>query len=150
MRALAGLAAALLAACSTPPPAASCSPYDTQATGALPVSLLSPELGTMIGVRDVTVSNTPAQLPAVQVAMFNCTDVDVAVLVRTRFSGERGQSEPPSAWRTVILAPRAEASYSESAVSRETKKVVVDILDAQRAQQFYTPGQYYLPPAPAR
>ena len=86
-------------------------------------------------------------MAAVQTTVYNCTDVDVVVLMRTRFNGDRGQSEPPSAWKTVHLAPRGQATYGESAVSQATSRISVDIYDANRGQSQFAPGQTYVVPA---
>lgn len=139
------LAASLVAGCATPPAIGNCTPYDQQASRPAGVSMLSPELGAMIGVRDVSPGQTATRLPAIAATLYNCTDVDVEVLLRTRFTGERGQSEPPSAWRSVILAPRSEATYAENAVSPTSRRLAVEVIDARRAQQFYTPGQSWMP-----
>lgn len=148
--------AALLAGCattSTPPTYAGCQTWEQQAgTPRLAaVAVLSPELARVIGVQEVTTSRTATGLAAVQASVQNCSDVDVVLSVRTRFGGDRGQSESPSAWKTVHLAPRAIATYGESAISPATNKVSVDIYDANRGQSQFAPGQSYVQPlAPQR
>ena len=72
-------------------------------------------------------------------------DADIVLIMRTRFSGDRGQTEPPSAWRTVHLPPRGATVYAESAISTASHKVQVDIHDANRGQQQFAPGQPYTP-----
>lgn len=152
-------AAAVLAGCATtqttPPTFAGCRTWDQQAGQAnlAAVSVLSPELSKVIGVQDVMTSRTGTGMAAVQTTVQNCSDVDVVLNVRTRFSGDRGQTEPPSAWRTVFLPPRGQAVYGESAVSQATSRVAVDIYDANRGQSQFAPGQTYQVPAtqsPAR
>lgn len=155
---LAATAAALLAGCatqSTPPAFTGCTTWDQQAGQAnlAAVSVLSPELSRVIGVREVLTSRTGSGMAAVQTAVQNCTDVDVVLIMRTRFSGDRGQSEPPSAWKTVFLPPRGNAVYGESAISQATSRVSVDIHDANRGQSQFAPGQTYqvpMTPPPAR
>lgn len=151
-------AVAVLAGCatqSTPPAYVGCVTWDQQAGQANlnSVSVLSPELSKVIGVQDVMTSRTGTGMAAVQTTVRNCSDVDVVLSVRTRFSGDRGQSEPPSAWKTVFLPPRGTAVYGESAVSQTTRAVAVDIYDANRGQSQFAPGQTYqvpLNPPPAR
>lgn len=154
---LAAAAAVLLGACavqqSTPPTFAGCRTFEMQAgqpnLGA--VSVQSPELARVIGVMDMQTSRTGTGMAAVQATVQNCSDVDVVVLMRTRFTGDRGQSEPPSAWKTVHLAPRGQATYGENAVSGMTRSVAVDIYDANRGQSQFAPGQVYTAPMqPAR
>jgi hypothetical protein len=146
---LCALAAGCVTTQSTPPTFAGCATWETQAgTPALSaVSVLSPELAKVIGVQEVFASRTGTGMAAVQAAIYNCTDVDVVVLMRTRFNGDRGQSEPPSAWKTVHLAPRGQATYGESAVSQATSRISVDIADANRGQSQFAPGQTYTVPA---
>jgi len=134
---------------STPPTYAGCVTWDRQAgaPNLSAVSVLSPELARVIGVQEVFASRTGTGMAAVQTAIYNCSDVDVVVLMRTRFNGDRGQSEPPSAWKTVHLAPRGQATYGESAVSAATSRISVDIYDANRGQSQFAPGQSYTVPS---
>jgi hypothetical protein len=152
---LAGFSAAsLLAACmttsNTPPAYAGCKTWEQQqagATSAGATSMLSADLARFIGVQEVLASRNDAGLVAVQATVYNCSDVDVLLNVRTRFNGEVGQSEPPSVWKNVFLAPRGQATYTESALSRASSKVSVDINDGNRAQSQFAPGQSYaIPP----
>ncbi|MBP7565654.1 MAG: hypothetical protein KA795_06575 [Burkholderiaceae bacterium] len=146
--------AAWLAGCattqSTPPTFAGCQTWEQQRAagnaqlGA--VSVLSPELAKVIGVQNVSTARTGTGMAAVQTGIYNCTDVDVVLSVRTRFTGARGESEPPSAWKTVHLAPRGQAVYGESAISQATSMVAVDIYDANRGQSQFAPGQTYTVP----
>lgn len=143
------VAAAVLAGCAstqtTPPTYAGCLTWDRQAQqeGLDGVAVLSPELSRVIGVREVLTSRTGTGMTAVQTTVHNCSDVDVVLSVRSRFSGERGQSEPPSAWKTVFLPPRGQVVYGESAVSQATRRIAVDIHDANRGQSQFAPGQTY-------
>lgn len=147
------LAAATLVGCvttqSTPPTFAGCKTWEQQvgAPHLTSVSVLSPELAKVIGVQEVSVSRTGTGMAAIQTTVYNCSDVDVVVNMRTRFTGDRGQSEPPSVWKNVFLAPRGQATYGESAISQSTNKVAVDIYDANRGQSQFAPGQSYAVPA---
>lgn len=150
---LAGVTLAVLAGCattqSTPPTFAGCRVWEQQAGAPhlLSVSVLSPELAKVIGVQEISTSRTGTGMAAVQTTVYNCSDVDVVLTMRTRFTGDRGQSEPPSAWKTVFLAPRGQATYGESAISQATGKVAVDINDGNRGQSQFAPGQsYQIPP----
>ncbi|MEI6723228.1 MAG: hypothetical protein WCO67_20895 [Betaproteobacteria bacterium] len=146
---LCALASGCVTTQSTPPTFAGCNAWEKQAgsPNLSAVSVLSPELAKVIGVQEVFASRTGTGMAAVQTAIYNCTDVDVVVLMRTRFNGDRGQSEPPSAWKTVHLAPRGQATYGESAVSQATSRISVDIADANRGQSQFAPGQTYTVPA---
>jgi ABC-type amino acid transport substrate-binding protein len=146
-------AACLLAACktqsTTPSAYAGCKTWEQQAgtTSAGATTMLSADLAKFIGVQEVLVTRTATGLAAVQATVYNCADVDVLLTVRTRFSGDVGQSEPPSTWKNVFLTPRGQATYTESAISQTTTKVSVDINDGNRAQSQFGPGQSYaIPP----
>jgi hypothetical protein len=148
----AAAAAAVLSGCATtqttPPTVAGCRTWEQQAgqPHLAAVSVLSPELAKVIGVQEVNATRTGTGMAAVQATVHNCSDVDVVLTVRTRFSGERGQSEPPSAWKTVHLAPRAQAVYGESAISSLSSRMAVDIYDGNRGQSQFAPGQTYAVP----
>ena len=142
----------MLVACqtqSTPPIYTGCKTWEQQvgAPQLSAVSVLSPELAKVIGVSEVNTSRTGSGMAAVQTGVYNCSDVDVVLSVRTRFTGDRGQSEPPSAWKTVFLPPRGQATYGESAISTATLRVAVDIYDANRGQSQFAPGQSYVVPS---
>lgn len=146
-------AVAVLAGCaatqSTPPTFAGCKTWEQQAGSPhlVSVAVLSPELAKVIGVQEISTARTGTGLAAVQTTVYNCSDVDVVLTMRTRFTGSRGQSEPPSAWKTVFLTPRGQATYGESAISQATDKVAVDIYDGNRGQSQFAPGQsYQVPP----
>ncbi|WP_332778305.1 hypothetical protein [Polaromonas sp.] len=145
--------AAVLAGCavtqSTPPTFAGCKTWEQQAGAPqlASVAVLSPELAKVIGVQEVSTSRTGTGMAAVQTTVYNCSDVDVVLSMRTRFTGDRGQSEPPSVWKTVFLSPRGQATYGESAISQITSKVSVDINDGNRGQSQFAPGQGYVVPA---
>jgi hypothetical protein len=145
---LAALASGCVTTQSTPPTYAGCRTWEQQAGSPhlTAVSVLSPELAKVIGVQEVMTSRTGTGMAAVQTSVYNCSDVDVVILMRTRFNGARGQSEPPSAWKTVHLAPRGQANYGESAVSDKTQGLAVDIYDANRGQSQFAPGQQYVVP----
>ncbi len=146
-------AVAILAGCaatqSTPPTFSGCKTWEQQAGSPhlVSVAVLSPELAKVIGVQEISTSRTGTGLAAVQTTVYNCSDVDVVLTMRTRFTGSRGQSEPPSAWKTVFLTPRGQATYGESAISQATNKVAVDINDGNRGQSQFAPGQSYVVPA---
>ena len=154
-----GIAAAcLIAGCnatqpvltqSTPPAYAGCKTWEQQqggATNAGATAVLSADLQKFIGVQDVLASRTATGLVAVQATVYNCSDVDVLLTMRTRFNGDVGQSEPPSVWKNVFLAPRGQSTYTEYAISKATTKVSVDINDGNRAQSQFAPGQSYVVP----
>lgn len=146
-------AVAILAGCaatqSTPPTFSGCKTWEQQAGSPhlVSVAVLSPELAKVIGVQEISTARTGTGLAAVQTTVYNCSDVDVVLTMRTRFTGSRGQSEPPSAWKTVFLTPRGQATYGESAISQATSKVAVDINDGNRGQSQFAPGQSYVVPA---
>lgn len=147
--------AALTTACvnvptATPPAQVGCRTWEIQqldnSAGRFGVSVLSSDLAKIIGLQDMFVNRTPTGLASVNTSVYNCTEQDVVLSVRSRFSNERGESEIPSAWRTVFLPPRGTASYSEYAISNATVRVSVDIADGNRGQSQFAPGQTYQTP----
>lgn len=147
-------AVSLLSACNAtmsnvPPTYAGCKTWDQQTgtTTSGATTVMSPEIAKIIGVQEVLTERNATGLAVVQATVYNCSDVDVLLNIRTRFTGSAGQSEAPSAWKNVFLAPRGQATYTESAISKNTTKVSVDINDGNRAQTQFAPGQSYaIPP----
>jgi hypothetical protein len=152
----AGLA---MAACtttqSTPPTYAGCTTYEQQVAQAPAsvgaVAMLSPELAKIVGVMDAFPGRTETGLVSVQATLYNCSDMDLALQARTHFTSEAGQTEAPSAWKAVFLAPRGRNTYTETAISTKTNRVSVEVYDANRGQSQFVPGQTYIVPrmAPA-
>lgn len=147
--------AALVTACvnvptATPPAQVGCRTWEIQqldnSASRYAVSVLSSDLAKILGVQDMFVNRTTTGLASVNTSVYNCTEQDVVLSVRTRFSNERGESEPPSAWRTVFLPPRGTVSYSEYAISNASVRVSVDIADGNRGQSQFAPGQTYQTP----
>lgn len=132
---------------STAPTYTGCVTWEAQRSQAAfsAVSVLSPELARMVGVRGIGIGRSGTGLANIRATVYNCSDVDVVVLMRSRFSGNAGQSEPPSAWKMVHLAPRAQFDYGESAISEITHGIAIDIYDANRGQSQFAPGQTYKP-----
>lgn len=151
---MAGVAAAcLLSACNAtmsnvPPAYAGCKTWEQQTgtTSSGATTVMSAELAKIIGVQEVLTDRNATGLATIQATVYNCSDVDVLLNMRTRFNGAAGQSEAPSVWKNVFLAPRGQATYSESALSKATTKVSVDINDGNRAQMQFAPGQSYVTP----
>ncbi len=148
-------AVSMLAGCAATPPAhTGCTPWQQQrARPSLPVSFLSPELADMVAVPEAGSASNASGLGTVHAGLHNCTEFDVALLVRTRFRATQpgAATEPPSAWRTLVLPPRTQVDYAEHAVMAGSVPAALEILDAQRAQQPYRPAQLYpVLPGPAR
>ena len=129
---------------------ASCKTWDQQSNSPqfASVKMLSVELEKVIGLSEFTPTLTNSGLQSIQTGMYNCSEIDVVLNVRTRFMGDRGQSEPPSAWKTVFLPPLGSAIYSESAISVASNRLLVDIYDANRGQYqiFFEADKSYVMP----
>lgn len=144
----------MLASCastqSTPPAYLGCKTHEQQISegdaSARAVAVLSPELAKVLGVRQAFPGRTDSGLVNVQATLYNCTDVDVAVQARTHFSGTAGLSEPDSAWKALFLPPRGQVTYLETAISERTTRVSVEVIDANRGQSQFAPGQTYTVP----
>lgn len=149
----------VLAACAnppqpatTPPVATGCNTFSSQA--GLPqfsgVSVLSSDLAQMIGVQEFFLNRTALGMSSASTTVYNCTELDIHLLFRARFAGDRGATEPPSAWRSVFLPPRGTVSYGEAAIYPATNRVSIDIADGNRGQQQFGQPQLIAPPvAPA-
>lgn len=134
---------AWLAGCAQTPVAyRGCAPWSRAGNASsITVTFLAPELADMIGLRELASMSSSSGTLDVRAAVYNCTEVDVALLIRARFDDGRGHIEPAAAWRTVILPPRGTASYADRALSRESRRVALDVQDAQASQTPYMRGQ---------
>jgi len=82
----------------------------------------------LVAVQQMFASRTPADTVAIQVRFLSCADAPSHIRVRTSFMRADGLPvEPPSAWRTVFLTPRALGIYSESSVSRDVGHYIVEV-----------------------
>lgn len=135
---------------STPPKVQGCKTYDEQRRdgdqAAMVVSVLSPELAAIIGVESVRTRVMEVGLPQINVGVYNCTDMDVALIFRSQFAGPDGPTEPETAWKTILLPPRGRVVYRENGVSPKTTEIAVEIHDKNRGQSQFAPGQVYQKP----
>jgi len=147
--------ALVLAACATPHPPATlpsiavgCTTFGAQA--GLPqfsgIRVLSSDLTQMIGVQEFFLNRNAMGMVSANTTAYNCTDLDVHLLFRSHFSGDRGETEAPSAWRSIILPPRGARNYGESAINAATTRVSIDIADGNRGQMQFGQPQLMAPP----
>lgn len=150
-RAVAALLACLSLGCASPPPqdvppvVAECMPpggvgrpgpalvgqtYGTQMTP-IPLDSIqfdSSPTSARVAVQQMYASRTPTGTVAVQVRFLSCADVSSRIRVRTSFMRSDGMPvEPPSAWKTVHLTPRALGLYSETSIGREIGHYLVEV-----------------------
>ncbi len=93
--------------------AGSMTPIDLNA-----VQFTDRKLGRRMVVETVQAVRTPTQGLKVFVRLVNCKSQPLTVQLRTNFlDGGQLPTEPPSAWRTVFLSPRATAAYEESSIA---------------------------------
>ena len=82
----------------------------------------------LVAVQQMFASRTTTDTVAVQVRFLSCADVPSQIRVRTSFMRADGMPvEPPSAWKTVYLTPRALGLYSETSVSREIGHYLLEV-----------------------
>jgi hypothetical protein len=122
---------------TTPLTTAGCKTFSMQegAPNLAGISVLSSDLANMIGVQEFFLNRTSMGMASANTTIYNCTEMDLHLLFRARFAGDRGETEAPSAWRSVFVPPRGARSYGESAINAATTRVSIDIADGNRGQQ---------------
>ncbi len=85
------------------------------------VQFTNKPLAETVAVQSVAASRTPTDSVQVTSRFVNCTDTTTNMQVRTSFmDASQAPTEPVSAWRTVIIQPRATAIYQENSIGRGT------------------------------
>jgi hypothetical protein len=81
-----------------------------------------------VAVQSLHAQRTATDTVEVGARLVHCGDTPGAVRIRTNFLREdRAPAEPTSAWRTVLLQPRAIAHYQEFSTSRAASRYVIEI-----------------------
>lgn len=76
-------------------------------------------LAERVAIQSVAARRTPTETVQVSSRFVNCTDRAVNMKARTSFmDANQAPTEPISAWRTVIIQPRATAVYQENSIGR--------------------------------
>ena len=82
----------------------------------------------LVAVQQMFASRTPTDTVSVQVRLLSCADAPSQIRIRTSFLRADGVPvEPPSAWKTVHLTPRALGVYTESSFARDVGHYVVEV-----------------------
>jgi hypothetical protein len=85
------------------------------------VQFTSKALAETLAIQSVAARRTPTDTVQVTSRVVNCTDKVINFLVRTSFmDANQVPAEPVSAWRTVIVQPRATALYQENSIGKES------------------------------
>jgi hypothetical protein len=126
----------VVASCETPTggdrlgPALVGQPYGMAMT---PLPLNSVQFGSDAASRSVAVQSLYAartQTSTVEVSarFLSCQDKAATVLVRTSFlRANSAPAEPPSAWKSLYLEPRATAVYSELSTSIDAAHYLIEV-----------------------
>ncbi len=128
--------APMIVECTTSPagerpgPALTGVAYGTRMT---PIPLGSVQFDSGETAKDVAIqafyaSRTAADTVQLEVRMVSCSDKPRTVRARTSFMRAGGSpAEAPSAWQTLVLAPRALALYKENSIARDVQNYVVEL-----------------------
>lgn len=83
------------------------------------VQFTNKALAETVAIQAVVARRTPTDSVQVTSRFANCTDKAINMQVRTSFmDASQVPTEPVSAWRTVIVPPRATAVYQENSIGR--------------------------------
>jgi hypothetical protein len=95
------------------------------------VQFTNPQLKEQLVVQSLKASRTPTNTVEVNARIINCTDVPLVLGMRTHFMGEgQAETEPESAWRKLIIQPRALGGYKESSLTADVMNYLIEIRDA--------------------
>jgi hypothetical protein len=105
-------------------------PYGTQMSP-IPLDSVqfdSDETARRIAIQGIYASRTPGDTVAVEVRMVSCNAGMTTVRARTSFQRANGApAEPASAWRVIVLPPRALTLYTELSTARDVHHYVVEL-----------------------
>jgi hypothetical protein len=99
-----------------------------------PLPLNSVQFGSDAASRSMAVQNlyaarTPTNTVEVSARFVSCLDKPAMVLVRASFlRANSAPAEPPSAWKSVYLEPRATAVYSELSTSIDAAHYLIEVM----------------------
>lgn len=85
-------------------------------------------LAKHVAVQGLYTEKTATDTVQVSARLVNCGDKTLSVSTRVSFLKEsQAPAEPVSAWRSIMLAPRATALYQENSISREVAHYLIEI-----------------------
>lgn len=88
----------------------------------------SPATANAMAVQALFAERSPTDTVQVTARFVSCQDVPTSVRIRTSFMrASTAPAEPPSAWKTVYLEPRATALYTEISVARDVASYLVEV-----------------------
>ena len=86
------------------------------------------DLARRIAIQMVHANRTPTNTVHVAARLVNCGDRPLTVRMRTSFmNGDQLPTEPTSAWRTLILPPRATTVYEENSTSVDVNYYLIEL-----------------------
>jgi len=95
------------------------------------VQFTDPLLKERIVVQTLTANRTPTNTVQIYARIINCTDAPLILGMRTHFMGEdQAETEQETAWRKLIIQPRALGNYRESSLTADVMNYLIEIRDA--------------------
>ncbi|MBX9608529.1 MAG: hypothetical protein K2Y51_20085 [Gammaproteobacteria bacterium] len=88
-------------------------------------------LTRQVAAQSLHARRSPTNTVELSARFINCTDAPLVLGARTNFmDGSERAVEAPSAWKNVILQPRAMGDYRESSLSAEVEHYVIELRNA--------------------
>jgi hypothetical protein len=93
------------------------------------VQFASVDAAKSLAVQNLFAARTAGNTTSVTARFISCSDVTLAVRVRTSFMDtNQAPTEPASAWQTVFLQPHLIATYAENSTSRNVANYLIEIM----------------------
>lgn len=85
-------------------------------------------LTRQVAAQSLHARRSPTNTVEISARFINCTDAPLVLGARTNFmDGTERAVEAPSAWKNVILQPRAMGDYQESSLTTQVEHYVVEL-----------------------
>lgn len=93
-------------------------------------------LTRQVAAQSLHARRSPTNTVEVSARFINCTDAPLVLGARTNFmDGTERAVEAPSAWKNVVMQPRAMGDYQESSLSTQVEHYVVELRNATAGGQ---------------
>lgn len=85
-------------------------------------------LSRQVAAQSLNARRSPTNTVEVSARFINCTDAPLVLGARTNFmDGTERAVEQASAWKNVVMQPRAMGDYSESSMSAQAEHYVIEL-----------------------
>lgn len=86
------------------------------------------ELTRQVAAQSLHARRSPTNTVEISARFINCTDAPLVLGARTNFmDGAERAVEAPSAWKNVVMQPRAMGDYQESSLTTQVEHYVVEL-----------------------